>query len=33
MARPRTGQIIQEPWADGETISFVARVYAYGRRE
>jgi integrase len=33
MPRPRTGQIIEEPWADGDTISFVARVYAYGRRE
>jgi hypothetical protein len=33
MPRPLTGQIIEEPWTDGETISYVARVYAYGRRE
>jgi len=33
MARPLTGQIIEKPWADGDTISYLVRVYAYGRRE
>ena len=33
MPRPNTGNVFEKPWADGETISYVARVYAYGRRE
>jgi integrase len=31
--RPLTGQIIEKQWVDGETVSYLARVYAYGRRE
>jgi integrase-like protein len=33
MPRPRTGSVFDKPWADGETVSFGAWVYAYGRRE
>ena len=33
MPRPKTGSVFDKPWADGETISFGAWVYAYGRRE
>ena len=33
MPRPNTGNVFEKPWADGETVSYVARVYAYGRRE
>ncbi len=33
MPRHKTGSVFEKPWADGETISYVARVYAYGRRE
>jgi hypothetical protein len=33
MPRPNTGNVFEKPWADGDTISYVARVYAYGRRE
>ena len=33
MPRPRSGQIREELWKDGETIGYSARVYAYGRRE
>jgi hypothetical protein len=33
MPRPLTGQIIEKPWADGDTTSYLVRVYAYGRRE
>ena len=32
MARPASGQVIERPWADGETITFGARLRAYGRR-
>ncbi|HME02865.1 MAG TPA: tyrosine-type recombinase/integrase [Solirubrobacteraceae bacterium] len=32
MARPTNGQVTERPWADGETITFGARLYAYGRR-
>ncbi len=32
MARPTTGQVTQWPWKDGRTITFGARLYAYGRR-
>ena len=33
MPRPKTGSVFEKPWADGETISHGAYVYAYGRRE
>ena len=33
MPRPKTGSVFQKPWAGGETISYGAWVYAYGRRE
>jgi integrase len=33
MPRERRGQITEKTWADGETISYRGRVYAYGRRE
>jgi hypothetical protein len=33
MPRQKTGNVFEKPWADGETITYVARVYAYGRRE
>lgn len=32
MARPTTGQVTEHRWNDGETITFGARLYAYGRR-
>jgi integrase len=32
MGRPGSGQITERKWNDGETITFGARVYAYGRR-
>lgn len=32
MARPNTGEVTQWPWKDGRTITFGARLYAYGRR-
>jgi integrase len=32
MARPNTGEVTERPWSDGKTITFGARVYAYGRR-
>jgi hypothetical protein len=31
--RPNRGNVFEKPWADGETISYVARMYACGRRE
>ncbi len=33
MPRPNTGQVFEKRWADGETVSYGARVRAYGRRE
>jgi hypothetical protein len=33
MPRAKTGSVFEKPWADGETISFGAWAYAYGRRE
>jgi Phage integrase, N-terminal SAM-like domain len=33
MPRSNTGNVSEKLWADGETVSYVARVYAYGRRE
>jgi hypothetical protein len=32
MARPNTGEVTQWPWKDGKTITYGARLYAYGRR-
>jgi integrase len=32
MARPNTGEVTERPWKDGKTITFGARLYAYGRR-
>jgi integrase len=32
MARPNAGQVTERPWKDGKTITFGARLYAYGRR-
>jgi len=32
MARPTTGQVTEHRWNNGETITFGARLYAYGRR-
>ena len=33
MARPPRGFVFERPWSDGETISYGARVRAYGRYE
>lgn len=33
MSRQSTGHVFEKPWKDGETVSFVAKVYAYGRYE
>jgi hypothetical protein len=33
MPRPTVGHVVQRPWADGATISFGAKVRAYGRYE
>ena len=33
MARHKTGSVFEKPWANGETVSFGAWVYAYGQRE
>jgi hypothetical protein len=33
MPRPNTGNVFEKLWADAETVSYIARVYAYGRRE
>ena len=33
MPRPTTGHVFEKPWADGQTISYGARVRAYGRYE
>lgn len=32
MARPNSGEVTERPWKDGVTVTFGARVYAYGRR-
>ncbi|MBA3807952.1 MAG: relaxase domain-containing protein [Solirubrobacterales bacterium] len=32
MARPSSGQITESRWRDGKTVTFGARLYAYGRR-
>ena len=32
MARPSSGQITESRWKNGKTITFGARLYAYGRR-
>jgi integrase len=32
MARPNAGQVTERPWRNGKTITFGARLYAYGRR-
>ncbi len=32
MARPAGGQVTERAWADGETTTFGARIYAYGER-
>jgi integrase len=32
MARPSSGQITESRWKDGRTVTFGARLYAYGRR-
>jgi hypothetical protein len=33
MPRPNTGQVLEHLWKDGETITYMARVHAYGLRE
>jgi integrase len=33
MARPTSGYVFEKPWADGETVSYGARIRAYGRYE
>jgi integrase len=32
MARPSAGEVTERPWTDGQTITFGARVRAYGKR-
>ena len=32
MGRPNSGEVTERPWQDGKTITFGARLYAYGRR-
>lgn len=32
MARPNSGEVTERRWADGQTVTFGGRVYAYGRR-
>lgn len=32
MARPSSGHVTERPWSDGKTITFGARIYAYGER-
>jgi hypothetical protein len=32
MPRPTTGEVTERPWADGKTVTYGARVRAYGRR-
>jgi hypothetical protein len=33
MSRPNTGHVFEKRWADGDTITYGARVRAYGRYE
>lgn len=33
MARQSLGHVIERPWSDGQTVSYGARVRAYGRYE
>lgn len=33
MPRPTVGHVVERPWADGATVSFGAKVRAYGRYE
>ena len=33
MGRPNAGQVFEHVWKDGKTISYMARLHAYGRRE
>ncbi|HEY2650676.1 MAG TPA: hypothetical protein VGI50_02065 [Solirubrobacteraceae bacterium] len=33
MARQPIGHVIERPWSDGQTVSYGARVRAYGRYE
>jgi integrase len=32
MSRPNSGEVTERPWADDKTVTFGARLYAYGRR-
>jgi integrase len=32
MGRPNSGEVTERPWRDGKTITFGARLHAYGRR-
>jgi len=32
MARPNSGEVTERPWKDGKTVTFGARLYAYGSR-
>lgn len=32
MGRPNRGEVTERPWKDGKTVTFGARLYAYGRR-
>ena len=32
MGRPNSGEVTERPWKDGKTITFGARLYAYGSR-
>jgi integrase len=32
MGRPNSGEVTERPWQDGKTVTFGARLYAYGRR-
>jgi integrase len=32
MARPSSGEVTERPWIDGQTVTFGARVRAYGKR-
>jgi hypothetical protein len=33
MPRPNSGQVLEHVWKDGTTITYMARVHAYGLRE
>jgi integrase len=32
VGRPNSGEVTERPWQDGKTVTFGARLYAYGRR-